>query len=192
MHNKNSLVKLLMIAVFALTTAVAAAADLAGVRLSDTMNVGNTQLMLNGIALRTKYMFKIYVAGLYLARPSTNAAEIVETDAPKALVMQFVHDIKRDTMVEAYREGFANNAAGLLAKHQADVDRFLAFLPAVKEGDRLLFSYNPGKGSTFIFNGSSRLHIPGKAFSDIYLLVFIGSTPPTVEVKKGLLHMTES
>ncbi len=192
MHSKKTLVIFLVILTLAVGATAATAAELAGVRLDDTMNVGNARLKLNGIALRTKYMFKIYVGGLYLGQPSRNAADIVRTDAPKALVMQFMRDIKRDTMVEAYQEAFANNAPELLAKDKADVDRFLAFLPAVKEGERLVFSYAPGIGSTFVLGGSAPLVIPGKEFADLYLLVFIGPNPPTPEVKQGLLGMSES
>lgn len=187
MQNKKWLLNLLMILALVLGAAPAGAAELVGVHMDDTMSVGKNQLRLNGIALRTKYMFKIYVGALYLAQPMTRASEIIKSDTPKALVMQFLRDLKHDTLVEAYREGFANNAPALLAREQPDVDRFLAFLPAVKEGDRLTFTYEPGKGSTFRVGGAKTLTIPGKDFADLYLLVFIGPTPPTPELKKGLL-----
>ncbi|MHB8454466.1 MAG: chalcone isomerase family protein [Acidiferrobacterales bacterium] len=192
MRSRKVLLKFLVMLTLALGVTTATAAELAGVHLADAINVGKARLQLNGIALRTKYMFKIYVGGLYLAQPSSNAADIVRTDAPKALVMQFMRDIKRETMVEAYQEAFANNAPELLARDKADVDRFLAFLPAVKEGERMVFSYAPGKGSTFVLGGSAPLIIRGKEFADLYLLVFIGPNPPTPEVKQGLLGMGKS
>ncbi len=187
MHNKKILFRLLMAMALSLSAMTVRGADLAGVRMDDAMTVGKAHLVLNGIALRTKYMFKIYVGALYLVKPMTQASTVIGSDTPKALVMQFLRDIKQSTMVEAYREAFANNAPALLAKEQADVDRFLAFLPAVKEGERMQFVYEPGKGSTFSIGGSKNLTIPGKAFADLYLLVFIGPTPPTPEVKTGLL-----
>jgi len=56
------------------------AATLAGVTLPDTVNVGNTRLLLNGLGLRTKFMVKVYVAGLYLAQKSSDGYAIVKAD----------------------------------------------------------------------------------------------------------------
>ncbi len=190
MYRKARPLGLMMALLLVLGTA--AAADLAGVHLSNTMTVGNARLRLNGIGLRTKYYFKIYVGGLYLGQPSTDPAAIVKANAPKALVMQFVRDINRDKLVEAYREAFAKNAPVLATKLRSAVDRFLAFLPDVKNGERMVFIYEPGKGSTFVAGKSKTLVIPGKEFADLYLLVFIGPRPPTAALKNGLLGMDGS
>ena len=186
MRNKALTLGLMMTLLLVLAPA-APAANLAGVHLSDTLTVGNVPLRLNGIGLRTKYYFKIYVGGLYLIRPSTNPAAIIDANAPKALVMQFVRDIGRSRLVEAYREAFAKNAPALMAAQKPAVDRFLAFLPNMKDGERLVFTYEPGKGSTFLAGSSRTLTIPGKAFADLYLLVFIGPRPPTSRLKMELL-----
>ncbi|MDA8364562.1 MAG: chalcone isomerase family protein [Gammaproteobacteria bacterium] len=171
---------------FVLSTA-ALAADLDGVHLSNTLVVDHTTLRLNGIGLRTKYFFKIYVGGLYLARPNSNAAEIIAAHTPKALVMRFVRNVSHSQMAEAYREAFVRNAPALMARQKAAVDRFLAFLPDMKNGERLVFTYDPGSGSTFDAGQSRTLTIPGKAFADLYLQVFIGPHPPTVRLKDELL-----
>ncbi|MHB8346413.1 MAG: chalcone isomerase family protein [Acidiferrobacterales bacterium] len=192
MRGKSLPLGLMLALVLAVATATASAAELAGVRLSDTLTVGRTPLELNGIGLRTKYYFRIYVGGLYLARPSTDPAAIIAADAPKALVMQFVRDINRSKLVEAYREAFAANAPALMSQQKASVDRFLAFLPDVKNGERLSFTYQPGKGSTFRAGNSKTLLIPGKSFADLYLMVFIGPRPPTARFKKELLGTDRS
>ena len=67
------------------------AATLAGVTLPDTVQVGSTMLVLNGMGIRTKYMVKVYVAGLYLEQKSSDPGAIIKADAPKRIVMQFVH-----------------------------------------------------------------------------------------------------
>ena len=192
MRNKALTLGLMITLLLVLAPAAAPAANLAGVHLSDTLTVGNIPLRLNGIGLRTKYFFKIYVGGLYLIRPSTNPAAIIDANAPKALVMQFVRDIDRSKLVEAYREAFAKNAPALMAAQKPAVDRFLAFLPNVKDGERLVFTYEPGKGSTFLAGSSKTLTIPGKAFADLYLLVFIGPRPPTSRLKMELLGTDRS
>ena len=55
------------IAIFVMASTLSLhAASLAGVTLPDTVQVGSTTLVLNGMGLRTKFMVKVYVAGLYL------------------------------------------------------------------------------------------------------------------------------
>jgi hypothetical protein len=63
------------------------AASLAGVTLPDTAQVGGTTLVLNGLGLRTKFVVKVYVAGLYLDKKSADADAIIKADAPKQIVM---------------------------------------------------------------------------------------------------------
>jgi hypothetical protein len=44
------------------------------VTLPDTEQVGATKLVLNGMGLRTEFMVKVYVAGLYLEQKSLGAS----------------------------------------------------------------------------------------------------------------------
>src|SRR5262249_60989392 len=48
----------------------ALAAELAGATLPDTLKAGEKTLKLNGLGLRKKAVFKVYVGGLYLESPS--------------------------------------------------------------------------------------------------------------------------
>lgn len=162
--------------------------DLEGVSLSDSYQAGNTRLVLNGLGLREKLIFKIYVAGLYLPQNTSNADDIIRSDTAKALVMQFTRDIPRDKLVQAYTEAFAGNAPELAARQKTNVDNFFAFLADVKNADRLSFVYEPGKGSTFTSN-AGKLIITGKEFADLYLQVYIGPKPPTPALKRGLLGL---
>ena len=141
------------------------------------------------MGLREKLIFKVYVAGLYLPQTTGNADDIIRADTAKALVIQFTRDIPRDKLVQAYTEAFAGNAPELAARQKTNVDNFFAFLTDVKNGDRLSFVYEPGKGSTFTNNNAVKLVISGKEFADLYLQVYIGRKPPTPVLKRGLLGL---
>ena len=130
------------------------AAELGGVQMTDSYAVGSERLALNGMAIRDKFFIKVYVGGLYLPKKTNNPEEILRADTPKALLMQFVRDVKRDKLVQAYNEAFASNAADLATRQKTNVERFLAFLTDVKEGDRIGFVYEPGKGSRFSLNNN--------------------------------------
>ena len=163
------------------------AADLAGVTMPDSAQVGNTTLVLNGLGLRTKIVVKVYVAGLYLPRKSADAEGIIKADAPKRLVMQFVRGVSKNQLTDAFNESFNDNAREARKAVGADIDRFLAALEPVKDGDQLIFTYVPEAGTTFAINGKEKLTIPGLGFTQALFSVWLGPKPPTGGLKKGLL-----
>src|SRR5262245_62287613 len=88
----------------------ARAAELAGATLPDTLQAGEKTLKLNGLGLRKKAVFKVYVGGLYLEAPSKDASAILASDQPKAIRMYFLRDLTKAQLVEAFQEGFDANA----------------------------------------------------------------------------------
>lgn len=55
--------------------------------IPDTLNAGETELILNGIGLRTLFGFKVYYASLYLPQKRTSAQAIIDADEPQAVTM---------------------------------------------------------------------------------------------------------
>jgi len=163
------------------------ASDLAGVTMPDSVQVGATTLVLNGIGLRTKIVVKVYVAALYLPRKSSDAEGIFMADSPKRIVMQFVRGVSRSQIKDAFNESFDDNAHEARRAVGVDIEHFLAALEPVKDGDQLIFTYIPDVGTTFAINGKDKLTIPGLAFSQALFSVWLGPKPPTSALKKGLL-----
>jgi len=164
-----------------------AARELAGVNLPDTLSAGDKTLKLNGLGLRKKAIFKVYVGGLYLEAPSKDAAAILAADAPKAVRMHFLRDLKKSQLTDGFSEGFAANAKEKAVAQKAAVDRMLALVPDVKEGETMSFVYVPGKGTT-LFSGDKALGtFEGKDFADVVFLLWLGPKPPSEDLKKGML-----
>ena len=163
------------------------AASLAGVTLPDTVQVGGTTLVLNGLGLRKKFVVKVYVAGLYLQQKSSDPDAIIKADAPKRIVMQFVRDVSKSQIADAFNEGFNNNAPDAEKTMKADIDRLLGALEPVKEGDQMVFTYVPGTGTVFAINGKEKLTIGAPAFGPVLFSVWLGPKPPTADLKKGML-----
>jgi len=163
------------------------AATLAGVTLPDTQQVGNAQLVLNGLGLRTDFMVKVYVAGLYLQQKSSDPAAILKADAPNRIVMQFLHGASKNQMTNAFTDSFNDNTPDAVKTMKPDIDRFLAALEPVKSGDQIVFTYIPGTGTTMAINGKDKLTIAGAGFRPVLLAVWLGPKPPTANVKKGML-----
>ena len=164
----------------------AQAVEVAGVKLADTMEVGGQILPLNGSALGRKFIFKIYVVPLYLPAPAKVDGAVVNPDVPKGFVMEFLRSIRKEKLVEAFKDGFEKNAGERAKKAQAQIDRFLALVRDVKKGDRVTFTYEPGKGSTLTLMNETET-FDGKDFADAFLLLYVGPKPPRDDLKKRLL-----
>jgi Chalcone isomerase-like len=163
------------------------AATLAGVTLPDTEQVGSTKLVLNGLGLRTEFMVKVYVAGLYLQQKSSDPSAIIKADAPNRIVMQFLHTASQSQMSNAFKQSFSDNTPDAVNTMKPDIDRLLGALEALKVGDQMVFTYVPGTGTTLAINGKDKLTIAGSAFNPVLLSVWLGPKPPTANTKKGML-----
>jgi Chalcone isomerase-like len=163
------------------------AASLAGVTLPDTQQVGGKNLVLNGLGLRTEFMVKVYVAGLYLEQKSSDANAIIKADAPNRIVMQFLHGASQKQMADAFKQSFTDNTPDAMNTIKPDIDKLLGALEPVKPGDQMIFTYVPGTGTTLAINGKEKLTIAGSAFRSVLLSVWLGPKPPTANLKKGIL-----
>ncbi len=163
------------------------AASLAGVNLPDTTTVADKSLVLNGLGLRTEFMVKVYVAGLYLEHKSTDADGIIKADEPKRIVMQFLHDASTKQMTDAFDQSFKDNTPAAETTMKANTDKFLAALEPVKVGEQMVFTYVPAKGTTVAIDGKDKLTIAGPAFGQVIFSVWFGPKPPTASLKKGML-----
>jgi len=162
------------------------AAELAGATLPDTLSAGDKTLKLNGVGLRKKAMFKVYVGGLYLESPSKDAGGILASDQARAIRMHFLRDLKKAQLVEAFQEGFEANANDK-AGQKAAFDKMLALVPDVKEGETLTFTYVPGKGTTLRVGDKDLGAFEGEGFADAVFSIWLGPKPPSEDLKKGML-----
>ena len=163
------------------------AGTLAGVTLPDSAQVAGKTLVLNGMGVRTKFMVKVYIAGLYLEQKSSDPAAIIKADAPRQIVMKFVHGASKSQMRDAFEEGFNNNNPDAAKSLKPDIDRLLGALEDVKSADQMVFTYVPGTGTTMTINGQDKLTIAGPAFGQLMMSVWLGPKPPNADLKKGLL-----
>jgi Chalcone isomerase-like len=178
----------LSVAVFMLASILnLPAAKLAGVTLPDTATVGDKSLVLNGLGVRSEFMVKVYVAGLYLEHKSSDPGAIVKVDAPKRIVMQFLHDASKKQLTDGFDQSFKDNTPDAETTLKASTDQLLGALEPLKVGDQMVFTYDPATGSTLAINGKEKLTIPGPAFSQVLFSVWLGSKPPTESLKKGML-----
>lgn len=181
--------KRISIACAALALAAAAgAAALAGVTMPDTVPVAGKTLRLNGQGLRTKVFFKIYVAGLYLENPTHDAAQAISADEGKRVVMHFLYkNVTKKQLVEAWEEGFEQNSGPVGAELKAAIAQLDSWMGDVAAGQEIVFTYEPGTGTTVEFAGQKKGVVPGADFMRALWKVWLGPHPPTTDLKQGML-----
>ncbi len=178
---------LVCIALTMLISSVALAGKLAGVTLPDKANVGGTTLVLNGMGLREKFTFDVYVGGLYLTAKSKDGGKIVNDDAPKRMVMHFLRDVDKEKLIETLDEALKKQK---IAKDKRA--KLRGWMRDAKEGDQIIIDYVPGKGTTFIdkpAKGSQKPMgtIEGIEFMKAIFSIYVGKNPADEDLKKGLL-----
>jgi hypothetical protein len=163
------------------------AGTVAGVTLPDTITVSGTNLVLNGMGLRSKMMIKIYVAGLYVQQKSSDPATIMNSDTTKKITMKFLYSPSKGQMRDAFEDGFKNNSPQAMTTMKGDIDKLLDALEDINKGGEMDFIYVPGTGTTMTIDGRSKVTIPGLAFEQALLSVWLGPKPPNADLKKGML-----
>ncbi|HZH02162.1 MAG TPA: chalcone isomerase family protein [Myxococcaceae bacterium] len=167
-------------------SAPALAKEVSGITLPESATVAGKPVVLNGAGVRKKFVFKVYVAGLYVETPSRDEAMLLSSDQVKQIQLWMLRDLDRKQIVEAIRKGFERNARARMPALQARLDQFTAKIPDVKKGSQLVITYQPGVGTQVSGAGEST-SVPGKDFADALLSVWLGDEPVDGGLKKGLL-----
>jgi hypothetical protein len=161
-----------------------------GVTLPTQMDVDGQALVLNGTATRKKFIVKVYVAGLYLPARETDAERILDADEPRQLVMQFVHDVDKKKMCDAWNEGLEKNTPDATPELKGQFETLCSYMEDIKKGEQFVFTYLPGSGTRVSVKGVEKGTIEGKAFADDLFKVWIGPRPgPGEGIKKQLLGL---
>ncbi|ATB32378.1 chalcone isomerase family protein [Melittangium boletus] len=171
----------------ALSALPANAKEIAGVKFPDTASVDGQELKLNGVGLRKKVVFKVYAVGLYLQTPSKDASKVISSEQIKRVRMSMLRDLEKKQITDAIVEGFKKNAGSNLSALQARLDTFAAGIPDLKEGQELVLTYAPGKGTSIESSSGQKLSVEGKDFADALFSVWLGASPVDGSLKKGML-----
>ena len=167
------------------------AAELAGVRLVDTVQMGEKALVLNGAGIRTKWFFKVYIAALYLPQKQTSAESIIADDHEHRIVLHMLRDLSSEKLFNAFKDAIeANHSPDELRSLDADIKQMAQIFEAVEEvksDDVISLDYLPAIGTKIRVNGTNRGTIAGAAFNRALLKIWLGDKPAQDDLKKEML-----
>lgn len=180
---------LAVIAIILMTAGVCQATEIAGVKLSDSLEFGQAKLMLNGAGVRTKYLLKLYVGCLYLKEKSQDAKYATEADESMAIRLHIISSmVTSERMEETVREGFVNSMNGNTAPLQDKIEKFISiWKEKIKIGDTYDLVYVPGKGTKVYKNGKFYLVTEGLPFKQALFGIWFCNKPAQKSLKKEML-----
>ncbi len=166
--------------------------ELEGVKFEPTAQVGGQTLQLNGAGVRTRVIFKVYVAGLYVPQKSNEADMLLAQKGPRRVAIHMLRNVDADTFATALVDGLkANHSEQQLAAFKAQADALTATLKAIgeaKKGDAIVFEFTPEAGTRIVVNGQPRGNpIAGEDFFTAVLRIWLGNRPADADLKKGML-----
>jgi len=160
-----------------------------GVSFPEQVQSGGATLRLNGLGLRQATFLKVdvYVAALYVAETSSDASTILESNAPKEIVLHFVRDVGHGDLSKGWDEGFEKNAKSRLPVLRERIEAFKGLMADMKAGERLRFAHEPGSGTHVDADGTRKGTIAGDDFALALFAIWLGPHPPNADLKSGLL-----
>ena len=170
----------------------ASAAEVAGIKFADTVKVAGKELQLNGLGVRTKFIVKVYAAGLYLQDKKSTVEEVLAAEGPRRIQLVMMRDITSDDFGNSFMSGINNNLDSKdKTKIVTQISKFgemFAGIESLKKGDVLDLDWVPGTGTVCLLNGKRVGEVtPDIAFYNAITKIWLGNKPADASLKPKLL-----
>lgn len=168
---------------------VSAQTKVGGVSLPNTETFQGQTLNLNGAGVREKLWIDLYAGGLYLAKKTSDAAEVITSNEPMSIKLHIVSKlITSEKMIEAVNEGFENSTGGDTKALASEIKKFKSFFMAeIKKDDVFDIVYLPDTGVTAYKNDKELGTIKGIAFKKALFGIWFSNRPADDDLKEAML-----
>jgi hypothetical protein len=169
-----------------------AAVEVAGVKLDDAVKLAGQDLKLNGAGIRYKAIFKVYVAGLYLAEKRTTTADVLNVPGARRVTIVMLRDVSNEEFGRGFMGGiYQNSDKSEKVKFVSQLQKFgevFASVPELKKGDVLTNDWIPGTGTVIHLNGKRITDpLPDIGFYNALLKIWLGEKPIDSKLKRLML-----
>jgi hypothetical protein len=163
-----------------------------GVKFEPTAQLGGASLQLNGVGVRTRAIFKVYAAGLYVPQKAGSASALLAQKGPRRMAITMLRNVDADTFAGALSEGLQKNLSDAqFVGFKPQIDALNASFKAAgeaKKGDVIHLEFAPDAGTRVVVNGKPQgSPIAGEEFYNAVLRIWLGDKPVDDDLKKGLL-----
>ncbi|MDP1978810.1 chalcone isomerase family protein [Undibacterium sp.] len=189
---KKSLCILLLSLLGSLALPAAMASELAGITLEDKIRLDNQDLYLNGAGVRSKAIFQVFVAALYLSEKKTQAAEVLALSTAKRMQIIMLRDISAERFGQNFMEGLKHNVSkeqkSKIIDQMIRLGEMFSKVPEFRKGDKLTVDWLPDTGTVIMINGKKTMDsLPDPLFYNALLKLWLGENTAQDSLKRQLL-----
>jgi hypothetical protein len=172
-----------------------ASVEVGKVKFEDTAKVAGQDLKLNGAGMRTKFIIKVYAAGLYLPEKKSSVPDILKVEGPRRVTLVMMRELTSDEFSKAFMSGLNDNLApSEAAKYASQISKFgemFGQIQGLKKGDVLHLDWT-GSGTQCELNGKNvGSLVPDLGFYNAVLRIWLGDKPVDRSLKPALLGLSE-
>lgn len=161
-----------------------------GVTVPEHMRAFGVDLARNGAGIRRATVFNVhvYIAALYLEKPTRSVEDALKPDRTKLIALHFVRDVDTKEMIDALNEALEKNASAAefasARKRMVEVEKLL---PPLKDGTQLTLAYKPEQGLQVASGGKVLGAVKDDTLANLVFRAWLGPRPPDKKLKAGLL-----
>ncbi len=146
-------------------------------------------LALRGVGVKTLFMMKVFLAGLYLPAASQSADALNPAVSKYLSVIFYAKFASKDFVDFTINTMKHNISKEEFRSLQTELKEISRVFPNIKSGDQFSMSYEAGIGTTFIHNGYVTGFIPGEVFSKALFSTWMGQKPFDYKIKNQILGL---
>lgn len=166
--------------------------DIAGVKFTNSVQVGSSKLQLNGAGLRYKVVFKVYAAALYLSEKATTPEAVLAAPGARRLQIVMLREIDANELGKLFTKGMEQNAPREeFSKSIAGIMRMSDIFSSRKKlaaGESFAVEWLPGTGTVISVNGKPEgAPIREPEFYSALMKIWLGKAPADAQLKEALL-----
>jgi Chalcone isomerase-like len=170
----------------------AAAVEVGGVKLEDSVKVAGKELKLSGAGVRTRAVFKVYAMGIYLGKKETTTEAVLASTGPRRITIVMLRDVSGEDFGQAFVTGINANTdkaeKGKVVGQIVKLGEMFVAVGALKKGDIVHVDWLPDTGTHIELNGKAIVEpLPDVAFYNAIMKIWLGDKPADTTLKPQLL-----
>ena len=170
------------------------AGEIDGVVIPRTVKFSNKEISLNGVGVRSKFIFDIYTQALYLTNLSSDANEIIESNSTMGMIFYMTSPLvtskKFSTSLNNGMRKSVGDQKWLNFTDELELMRQLVSMEKIVKNDIFNLIYNDVDSSIWVIkNGVVKGKIPGFEFKKAFFGIWLSDKPVKESLKKSLLGL---
>ena len=184
--------RLLLSLALTLSPLAAWAVYVGGVDYPSRATVAGQPLLLNGAGIRTRFVVRVYAAGLYLPAKASTAEEALAMPGPKRIHIHMLRDIDGNTLGRLFTRGMEDNSTraqfAQAIPGTLQLSELFVAKKNLKAGEHFSVEFRPGTGTQILVNGEPMGQpIADPEFFAAMLRIWVGPKPADDTLKAQLL-----